>query len=306
MSTDLKPVKGMSCRSQLPSEVFLARDLEARTMPARAHGKFSQHLRIIGHQVCLSRQGSPYTRLHLGDARGSITAIAWHDQFRPEELRFEHGQIVAVEGKLFVRNEQPLVNLRRTEILASESFSTSAIFPVEWVLPNFQGRLSELVGFLDEIHNRHVRSFLNEVFSDKANAMGLLNSPAGTKFHHAYQGGLLEHCVEMMVGLSRERLFSKPSLERDLAITLVMIHDLGKTITMVGNRFCPRGLHQSHEMATLELLAQPLRRLEQKLPVAANVLRGYFQPRDWFPQSKCRLYAVVSMIDRASAKGYLL
>ena len=53
-------------------------------------------------------------------------------------------------------------------------------------------------------------------------------SPAGTKNHHAYHGGLLEHVVGLMeVVLCIAPCY--PQLNRDLLLMGAFLHDLGKT-----------------------------------------------------------------------------
>lgn len=287
---------------QLPPGVFPARSLVRPTVPTSAFGVITAQMRIIGQEYCLSRHGAPYTRLHLGNSEGSIAAVAWHDSFLSSELHLAHGQVLAVTGKVREIHGQPLMNLRHFASVSNNNLSPSGLMPVEWVVPQRRTALATLLHSWGDVGNRHIRSFLADVFANTASAMGLLNSPASKRHHHAYQGGLLEHTSEMLTGLQNEKLYASDCLERDLAIALVIIHDLGKTVTLVGNRYNARGAYQPHEMAVLELLAEPLRQLEGQLPIAANLIRGYFKPRDWFPAQKTRLYSVVSRLDRESAQ----
>ncbi len=285
-----------------PSDVLVSHGMSAAAERGVNPSIVSTQMRILGLQICLSKQGAPYTRLYLGNSEGSLVAIAWHNNFLPCELTFEHGQVVNITGSTFVHRGQKLVKLRRIETVTPGCVSPSDLLPLEWVLPRLHDSLIGFISAWEDVRNPHLRSFLSGVFSDTATAMGLLNSPASKHYHHACQGGLLEHTAEMLAGLRSDRLYQCSSLERDLAITLVIVHDLGKTVTMVGDRFNARGSHQPHDMAALELLAEPLRQLERRLPIAANVLRGYFKPAGWFPVNKSRLYAVVSQLDRASAE----
>jgi hypothetical protein len=54
-------------------------------------------------------------------------------------------------------------------------------------------------------------------------------------------------------------------------------------------------------MAALEMLAAPLATLEMTDPIAANLIRGFFKPRDWYPKKRDPIYKLVSSLDRESA-----
>ncbi len=302
MKREITSSRVLASDRPLPPGVVPASALVLPGILPDAHGRVTAQLRIIGQQYCLSKQGSPYTRLYLGNAEGSIVAIVWHDRFLPSQRIFEHGQVLAFSGKMLTHKGREFLNIQQVEAVDAEALSPSGLMPTEWVLPKRRGSLNILLQCWDDIQNRYVRAFLAAVFSDTANAMGLLNSPAAKRYHHARQGGLLQHTAEMLSGLRHTPLYQTRCLERDLAITLVVIHDLGKTVTLVGNRYNVRGDHQPHEMAVLELVAEPLRQLETHLPVAANQIRGYFKPSGWFPVQNSRLYTLVSRLDRDSAQ----
>ncbi len=89
--------------------------------------------------------------------------------------------------------------------------------------------------------------------------------------------------------------------QRDLAVCLIILHDIGKTVTLVGQGRTERGGYQPHELAALELLATPLAKLEVSNPLLANQIRGFFKPRDWYPRQYDPIYRLVSTLDRASA-----
>ena len=53
-------------------------------------------------------------------------------------------------------------------------------------------------------------------------------APAGTKNHHAYHGGLLEHVVNLMEVVLRISP-CYPQINRDLLLMGAFLHDMGKT-----------------------------------------------------------------------------
>jgi 3'-5' exoribonuclease len=56
----------------------------------------------------------------------------------------------------------------------------------------------------------------------------LMMAPAGTKNHHAYHGGLLEHVVGLMEVVLRV-CPCYPQINRDMLVMGAFLHDLGKT-----------------------------------------------------------------------------
>ena len=64
---------------------------------------------------------------------------------------------------------------------------------------------------------------MDEGFASKLNL-----APAGTKNHHAYHGGLLEHVVWLME-LAIRVAPCYPEINRDLLVMGAFLHDLGKT-----------------------------------------------------------------------------
>ncbi len=63
---------------------------------------------------------------------------------------------------------------------------------------------------------------------DEALMARLAMAPAGTKNHHAYHGGLLEHVVNVMEVVLRVAP-CYPQINRDLLLMGAFLHDLGKT-----------------------------------------------------------------------------
>ena len=105
----------------------------------------------------------------------------------------------------------------------------------------------------------------------------------------------------MLLKLEERTWFQERLFQHDLATVLVILHDIGKTVTFVGGDHSDRGGHQPHEMAALEMLAVPLTKLEMTDPIAANLIRGFFKPRDWYPKKHDPIYKLVSSLDRQSA-----
>jgi 3'-5' exoribonuclease len=62
---------------------------------------------------------------------------------------------------------------------------------------------------------------------DDAFLQAFCRAPAGIRNHHAYLGGLLEHIVTLLEGADR-LLPLYPEVDRDLLLSGIFLHDLGK------------------------------------------------------------------------------
>ena len=253
--------------------------------------------RVLGRHDRLGEHGDPRCSLRLGNLAG--TALIHIDPLSSPQWwqSLKHGDVISISGELRAFPSQ-------WEILAESAYTPceselrpTALFPCDWVLPAFKPQLKAVVRHWNNIKDDRLRAFLANIFSDAANAMGFLNVPGSLIHHHAYQGGLLDHTADMLIRFGGCHPKANGNLERDLVTTLILTHDIGKTATLVGEG---RGKHQPHDMAALELMAQPLVELEARSPVLANIIRGNFRPRSWLPKTHHRAYVIVSGLDRSS------
>ena len=170
----------------------------------------------------MARSGTPYLALELRDRSGALPARAFRDA---DVLagRFERGDLVRVEGRVERFREELQVEVQA--IARAEAADPAAFLPVAY------RDLDELDGFLEhlvrEVHDRHLRAFLDGLLADAALRAELRRAPCTRDGHHAYLGGLLEHTVAVGT-LAVETCILHPRLNSDLLITAAIAHDLGK------------------------------------------------------------------------------
>jgi 3'-5' exoribonuclease len=87
--------------------------------------------------------------------------------------------------------------------------------------------LAELRGFIAEVKNVHLRALLDAFFDDPRFVEQFSLVPAGARVHHAYLGGLLEHTLMMCRG-ARVLPDNYAEVDRDLLLTGIILHDIGK------------------------------------------------------------------------------
>ena len=146
-------------------------------------------------QLRPNRNGNLYLQVDLSDRTGSIAARMWNASEAVYKA-FENGDYVRVEGatQLFQGATQ-LIATRLSRVEAAE-VNIDDFLPLRAVeVDKLVLRLGEILrGLSDPALHTLAECFL----LDKEFMAKFVRAPAGIKNHHAYQGGLLAHVVNLM------------------------------------------------------------------------------------------------------------
>lgn len=216
----------------------------------------------------VGRSGDLYLVLTLGDRTGQLRAYVG----RPAGPLMV-GEVVRVRG----RTRQARGEL---EIVVS---SIQAADPLSYHLSDFTptapesrltylNRLSDLV---DEIADPGYRTLVLTFLEDAGFLERFCRAPASLSYHHAYEGGLLQHTVEIM----EAALWLAPTfaerLDLNLLLTAAFCHDLGKIEAYTEHypyELTPLGRLAGHEILGLGLLFQAMERQPDLSPLARGRL----------------------------------
>ena len=173
------------------------------------------------------RNGEDFVKLMLADRTGAVEAVAWDGV----EECFEGaapGTVVYVEGpftihpqygaKLTIKALRPALD---GEYEPADLVEASPI-PVD--------RLEQgLHDLLETIQNPHLRALLDLFFApDSRIWKRFRDAPAAKYYHQAYTHGLLDHSLSVAQAVSAAAA-AFPGIDRDLAVTGALLHDIGKT-----------------------------------------------------------------------------
>jgi 3'-5' exoribonuclease len=137
----------------------------------------------------------------------------------------DRGDIVKVRGSVSRFDDRLQVKvdqLRRanageadkTDLMAATTFDVDAMW-------------QELLGFVESFTDPDLKRLLTALLADPAIAQAYREAPAARQLHHAWLGGLLEHVISLL-RLADRVVPSYPILHRDLLLTGVILHDIGK------------------------------------------------------------------------------
>lgn len=169
------------------------------------------------------RGGGKFLGLVFKDRTGEIGGILWNNAAGVAR-QFELGDVVNVRGT--VTSYQDRLQIRVDQVLPlrdGEYSSEDLVF-----VPENTGEVFErFKRTLDMVRNEWLRKLIDAFLSDSAFVDHFTAASAGKKWHHAYRGGLVQHCDELArLALAACEVF--PRIDRDLLLTAVFVHDIGK------------------------------------------------------------------------------
>lgn len=175
-------------------------------------------------QLRANRNADLYLLATLRDKTGVMSGLMWNVT---EEgmAHINTGDFVKVRGKVQLYQGSMQMILTRVEKVADTSVDPAEFQHASTVETDklLQDVRDKLLG----ITHPGLRSVMECFLLDEELMDAFVLVPAGIKAHHAYQGGLLEHVANMMeVSVRIADLF--PSLNLDLLLSGVFLHDLGK------------------------------------------------------------------------------
>jgi 3'-5' exoribonuclease len=180
---------------------------------------------VADKQLRANRQGNLYLHLELRDKTGAVGARLWNAS---EGLArtFEPGDFLRVRGKTQIFQGALQIILSHIELV------DRAQIEAEDFLPQSAQNIARLTARLRElllgISNPHLRALVECFLIDEEFVRKFTTAPAGIKHHHAYHGGLLEHVVTLLT-IADRIVDLYPELDRDLLLTGIFLHDIGKT-----------------------------------------------------------------------------
>jgi 3'-5' exoribonuclease len=178
------------------------------------------------------RDGGNYLRLLLGERTGAVPVMVWEGLEQAEALACE-GEPVHVRGRYCLHPRfGPQINLRALAAAEPGTFSPAELLdgpPRD--AAQMERDLRELIG---TIQNPHLRLLLERVLGERSRTwVGYRMAPAAKYYHQAYPHGLLEHCLGVAQAVSATSA-TFPGIDRDVAITGALLHDIGKLEAYTG------------------------------------------------------------------------
>ena len=172
------------------------------------------------------RDGAPYLRLTLADRASGVPAVLWDAEVGGADA-LQAGCAMQVRGRV---GEHPRYG-RQITVDAMHTVDPEQI-PWDELLSGPARPVPELEADLDaliaSVGDGHLRALLETLLGrDTLSGRRYRRIPAAKYHHHAYPHGLLDHCLAVATMVSAAAA-AHPQIDRDLAVTGALLHDIGK------------------------------------------------------------------------------
>ena len=186
---------------------------------------FDSFFLVLAKQQRTTKSNKPYVNLILGDKTGQIEGRVW-DPGDPRIAKdFERGDIVKVRGSFSRYEDRAQVKVDQLRKALAAEADKMDMLPAT---TRDVGMLwAQLEASVESLLNPHLKRLLKALLADSAMAQAYREAPAARQLHHAWLGGLLEHVVSLLA-LADHVAAHYALLDRDLLVTGVILHDIGK------------------------------------------------------------------------------
>jgi 3'-5' exoribonuclease len=217
---------------------------------------------LADKQLRANRNAALYLLVELRDKTGAIGARMWNVS---EEAMapYNPGDYVHVRGKVQLYQGALQMIISHIQAVPSERLD-----PTDFVRqsPRDVGQLTaRLREHLQSISDPHLRTLMDCFLIDEPLLAAFSVAPAGMKAHHAYQGGLIEHVVNMLEIASRIADLL-PGVDRSLLMAGIFLHDLGKIRELnfaSGCTYTDEGQLIGHLVIAVEMLTEKVAQVEK-------------------------------------------
>lgn len=178
------------------------------------------------------QKGGKFLGMVFKDRSGEIGGILWNNAASVAKL-FEVGDVVNVRGTIVSYQDRLQVRVDQVLPMRKEEYSaTDLVYE-----PEDTGKVADKFrAILGGIQNEWLKRLVDSILDDAVLMKRFTEAAAGKKWHHAYRGGLVQHCYEMAkLALTVGELF--PNLDKDVLLTGILVHDIGKLDEMTQDLF---------------------------------------------------------------------
>jgi 3'-5' exoribonuclease len=171
---------------------------------------------------------------------------------------FDQDDFVKVRGLLNKYNGRFQLTVHKLRKLEEHELEYSDFLPK--TSKDIEQLWAKVAEYVESFTNPHLKALLKAFMADEEIAKAYKNAPAAKTLHHAFIGGLLDH-VESLMTSCELVLKNYPHLNRDLVLTGVFLHDIGKIQELAYARsftYTTEGQLLGHMIIELEMLHKKL------------------------------------------------
>ena len=226
----------------------------------RINGQFL----ISNSAKCLNNAGAAYMNLELKDSSGTINAKKWEASLE-DETNLVIGSVIYLEGDVLKYKDSLQIKLLSYSVVDPKDvdvakFVKAPPVPKEELIKRFNQ-------YVEGIKNEDCRKILDYLI--KRLSPKLFDYPAAVSVHHDYASGLLMHTVSMAdIGSYLADYYG--DIDKDMLITGILLHDMGKTIEFEGPVIYKYSL-EGKLLGHISIMVSEIRRAAEGLKITGEV-----------------------------------
>ncbi|HKF46478.1 MAG TPA: HD domain-containing protein [Terracidiphilus sp.] len=186
---------------------------------------FDSFFLLVEKQQRTTQTNKPYLILTLCDKTGQLEGRVWEPGDPRISKDVSRGDTVKIRGCMQRFNERLQIRVEQVRKANAGEVDKSDLMPA--TAYNVDQLWSDLLTFVDSFTDPHLKLLLTNLLNDPRIATAYREAPAAKQLHHAWLGGLLEHVISLLK-LAERVAPNYPILHRDLLLTGVILHDIGK------------------------------------------------------------------------------
>jgi 3'-5' exoribonuclease len=186
---------------------------------------FDAFFLLLQRQSRTSKTNKPYLCLTFCDKTGTLDGRVWEPGDPRIAKDVGRGDVVKVRGCVSRFDDRLQMKVEQMRRAMTGEVDKTDMMPA--TACNVDELWKELMGFVDSFTQPDLKRLLTALFADPQLAQAYREAPAARQLHHAWLGGLLEHVVSLLK-LADRVAPHYPTLHRDLLLTGVILHDIGK------------------------------------------------------------------------------
>lgn len=210
----------------------------------------------------MTKNGKPYDNIILQDKTGSIDAKIWDPNSAGIE-DFDAMDYVEINGQVVSFNSQLQVNVKRVRKCREGEYDQADYLPM--TNKNIDEMYAAVLKYIESVKSPYLNKLLTMVFVENEEiAKAFKKSSAAKSVHHGFVGGLLEHTLSV-TNLCNYYTTAYPILNRDLLISVALLHDIGKVKELSSfpeNDYTDEGQLLGHIVMGCEMVGEYINKIE--------------------------------------------
>jgi 3'-5' exoribonuclease len=202
------------------------KDIYIADLASFEEGKlFDSFFLVLSKQLRTTQTNKPYLNLIFSDKTGQLEARAWEPSDPRISKDFDRGDVVKVRGCVSRFNDRMQMKVEQLRVAFAAEVDKTDLMPTTTY--DVEALWRQLLAVVESFTDLHLKLLLTTVLADPQISAAYREAPAAKQLHHAWLGGLLEHVISLLT-LADRVAPHYPIVHRDLLLTGVILHDIGK------------------------------------------------------------------------------